>query len=1791
MKIIDNRYKIEKKLVDNLSSEVYLVSDLWGDERKKVMKLYSYNDLKNLINYFITDFIQIANIKHRNLVSNEKFNIVKSIDTKKINILLYYSISEYIDAPKLKDIVGSLSFFDKLKIILDIMLTIDYLHFRGYTYQILSPSEIYVLENNRIKLTDFATVVEKREKSYIDDLNRYFLSPETLINKDLNDKRSDYYSIGVMMKYLLLEDFLVDEVSNFTYLDDNFMSCEQKKILSKIISQLTKRDIISRDANLIEIIDKINETFNLAYKYDLVTSRNSLFFNNKIIGREKEIDEILKIDNDLLSGNCAYKGIIINGEYGVGKSKLLNEVCHRLRMRGRDVYYIHLEADKANDLSDLANILKQSLKDTTSELMEKYRSELAKILPELRLYSSEEIEADLSLNWELYRLYNRISNYFSELSKENIIYIVIDDLQYANLNLLTVVDYLLKNVKNNKLFFIFSFDKNSVIEDSLVMKKIEEWTISKYTAQKELFKLNLEEIGLLVQNILGISYTPSKLASVLFKESNGNPRYIEYLIKHLYATGELYMNPIGKWYLKVDSYSDIYFPSNISESIEKQLNMIKDSYYDIFKILSIFEGHLYKKVMLQMLDKDGQDIDQQLKELKSLGLIDEKLGDWGYSYNVKNAELKRMIYNEISYDEKIQLHEKASDILFDLVKDNFDYVLEELLFHLVKSNQTKRAINIILERFKSIDNKYSPQGRFLLEKAYNIIGDETTEEKLVVLENLVDIHFIKGELEKGQTYLEEYQKTALHLKDYKHIIKGKMVLIDNYYRRLELDKALKEVEDIELISSQQNMIEGQVIALSSRARIDIENGKLMEAELSLQKAVDLSLKHNIKDHLGTIYNRLGIIRYLNGNMKDAIDFFDRSIQYCQEIGDMAEATKPINNIAGIYIDHFENPIKAMEYYEKGKDIATKIGILSVEIIFLNNIAELYIDNLQYDKALEYLEEVKKGALEIQDLNGLLLANINIGNIYLALSQYDKAFECSEYLEEVFSSNQVTNVEITAQYYDFLGNFYGIFGDWDKAIDYSQKACDICKDFNQKKFLISKARILAYEIYRSNCFDKKEIDNIRQIFGSRKVSIYRRKFLLDFALISVVFNELDYAKNILEEDSRLMKKLPNAYLDLLHKGLTYFIENSEKSIKSLITLEERFIKKGTYIERLYFIMALGYKLFELGQYKQSLKYLFESLNLVYRITIKIPSNKLKLSFIKSKNIDDLKEKIVKAINKVFGYEINYITIDQVQAENLNNYFDISPLINLIGSDDFISITQYDYYGEAIEINNVEQLIARFTEDYLYNLDLTLKYLSKITFAKKGYILSYDDQNNSYYPIVSLDNAFDHVINERFLSLASRISTGILINKNYSDVYSSSYLEFLKEDVKGIICVPITSQAKNSEIDGERRKNAWEEHDIKGFVYLETDNVFNRFDYERLKVVKMLSYLIHINLENNRLRLMATTDKLTNTLTRKYFERMFDEIIKVSKANNRQFSVLMLDIDRFKRINDIYGHRKGDEVLSAIGNTIKSTIRSTDIVGRYGGEEFIAILKNISEGDSLEVAEKIRSNIESLEIKGIDHPITVSIGISIFPNHSSFREDLIEKADQALYYAKELGRNRVFIWKPEMSNTLNRVDKLAGIITGDLDSDNRNVLALMDVIELIKESSSLEDKAFIFLARVLETIDGEYGSILFVRDNKVERSLTRERFSDQWIQTPNLSWEKIHKAIKTKIGEFFIDWENLDNIDSISGLPNWQSVIVLPLLKDNTVKGILYITTSLRKKEFDFSSFNLAKYLGNIFAALL
>lgn len=1801
MKIIDNRYKIEKMLEDRIYYESYIISDLWEDDKHQYMKLYNHETQKDLINYFTENFIHLSSFNHDCLLANEKFNLVKTIDTKKTNMLLYYYISEYVEATRLSEVKDKLSLNDRLRIILDTILVIDYLHFRGITYKLLNPTDIFVLDDKSIKIIDIATIIEKTYNSSFNDLARYFISPQVLINREENNIAVDYYSIGILLKYLLLDNFLENDIDSFNYLFNDQLSRDQIDKINNIIVKLIKYSNVeekqgdNKKTFLIKIVDEIIDIFSLDYTYDLVKSRDKLYFNNNIIGREKEISKFMEIDEEIENGKNTLRGLVVEAEFGIGKSRLLSEISHILELKGRNVYFTEVHESDGNDLLDMANILKQSTKDTPSELLEKYRNELSRILPELRLYNDDNSLADLKQKSERFRLYNRIANYFSELSKERIVYIIIDDLQLSNNNFLMLLDYLIRNISSKNLFFIFSFEDRNGKSIELVKEKLKQWKDDELIHSIKLHKFGLEEIGRQVQNILGMSVVPYNLSSVMFKESDGNPRYIEYIIKHLYSIGEIYMNPSGRWYVKPSSFTELYFPSDIDDAFNKQINIIKEKYYELFKVMSIFEDVLYKKTLLKMLPVENDEIERQLNELKDLKLIDEKLADWGYSYNINSSELKKLIYQELPESEKIELHGKASDVIMSLDPDKHYLNMDELINHLIKSNQEKKALDLIIEKVEGLENRYSSHARLLLEKAYNIVKYTPGFLKLKILDKIVDIYSKKGESDKRNAFLEEYLRESKLLNSHSHMIKAKNALIDIYYRQGKNSLALQEIEKIEDISNKNNILEGKIIALSLRGKFGIRMGELNLAEKQLLEALKLSQENNIINYMGVIYNRLGLIKYLMGNLDEAVEYYEKSIEYNESIGDFIEVTRPINNLANIYVDNYANSEKAMESYKKGLEITRKYGIQEVEVVFLINISNIYSYNHDFKKALEFLEDAKEIALSLQDLNNIFFIHVNIGFIYLFMSEYDKAFECYEYVINIFDANKIVDIETTLNYHTFLSHFYKSMGQWEKSIKHATIAGELCKEYNNMQYLEVQRTILQCKYYGESKLLKNDMESIMNEYRNTELKYERRDALLQFAFMSYLSGDMEYTKTLLEEDLQYQQSTSYdiEHLSTLRKLIELLMDNSENSIDKLINLQEMGIN-GEYDNiGLYVNLAIGVKAQSMGQFKLSLKYLLKALDMIYRFTVKIPYEEMKISFIKSRMGDIIKDKIALAIRESFNYDLDCIKLEDIKVNGLYDYFDITPIIDIVGSIEFVKITQLDYYGDALNINSISSLISSLNDDYKYNLDLILSFLGKETFAKRGYILRFDEKSNKSNIVSYLGNDPHYKINDGILKLADSSKKGFFINSSICETDSFRHSEFLTEEVKGIICVPIVlNQEPKLDKDDDRRKNSMEEQESKGYIYLDTDWVFNRFDQERFDLVRNLIYLIYINLENYNLKLMATTDKLTGTLTRKYFDDKFDYIISKAKVASNIFSVLMLDLDRFKKINDRYGHRKGDEVLSYIGHVIKSTIRSTDIVARYGGEEFIIITKNTTEEDAINVAEKIRNNIKSLKIQGIDYPITVSIGISLFPQHSQFKEDLIEKADQALYLAKETGRNKVEIWNPNMDNASNRVNKLAGIITGNTDEDNRNILALIDIIELIKDKDSLENKIYDFLGRVLETIDAEHATFISILDiKKTKIYLSRTRFRENWVDTPILNNEAVDRVIESKKGEFFIDWDNLDNVDALSGLPNWQSVIVLPMIRDEEIRGILYISTSLKKKEFNFDNFNLSKNFANIFAAML
>ncbi|MGB4657795.1 MAG: GGDEF domain-containing protein [Mobilitalea sp.] len=156
--------------------------------------------------------------------------------------------------------------------------------------------------------------------------------------------------------------------------------------------------------------------------------------------------------------------------------------------------------------------------------------------------------------------------------------------------------------------------------------------------------------------------------------------------------------------------------------------------------------------------------------------------------------------------------------------------------------------------------------------------------------------------------------------------------------------------------------------------------------------------------------------------------------------------------------------------------------------------------------------------------------------------------------------------------------------------------------------------------------------------------------------------------------------------------------------------------------------------------------------------------------------------------------------------------------------------------------------------------------------------------------------------------------------------------------------------------------------------------------------------------------ATHDELTGIYNRKYFFEEVEKEIGYAKRKKYSFSLLMIDIDHFKNINDTYGHQKGDMVLMEFTKMLFGALRKYDLFGRIGGEEFLIFIQNVSKEEAYIVAEKLRMVIESNDLGGIHY--TISIGIcSVEPSLSKDinYDDILRQCDLALYEAKNSGRN--------------------------------------------------------------------------------------------------------------------------------------------------------------------------------------
>lgn len=374
------------------------------------------------------------------------------------------------------------------------------------------------------------------------------------------------------------------------------------------------------------------------------------------------------------------------------------------------------------------------------------------------------------------------------------------------------------------------------------------------------------------------------------------------------------------------------------------------------------------------------------------------------------------------------------------------------------------------------------------------------------------------------------------------------------------------------------------------------------------------------------------------------------------------------------------------------------------------------------------------------------------------------------------------------------------------------------------------------------------------------------------------------------------------------------------------------------------------------------------------------------------------------------------IDSKKAADLNNAFDyLEPIIAKMHKkrkkDEEISALQKSLHNISI-LYNISQAV-NFIDDLKRLLQVIIQKALVTLDAEKGSLMLYDYAINALQVrIVSglQDKKLEEAINNGAVQCAKiGIGEGIagtvfLERKPIITNLGSADPRFIVKEIfsntKSLLCVPLIAKGE-----------------VIGVINI-TNKKHNRlFNQKDLDFITSLANQAAIAIDNAKLYELATKDGMTKLYIYRHFCTLLENELRRCERYNRNVSLMMLDIDNFKQINDTWGHLSGDMILKSLASTLQDTIRKIDIPARYGGEEFVVILPETDKEDACIIADRIRENISKIAVKVTDDESvspTVSIGVAHFTTDGRDVKELINSADMAMYYAKKHGKNMVAIY---------------------------------------------------------------------------------------------------------------------------------------------------------------------------------
>ncbi|WP_242954068.1 diguanylate cyclase [Clostridium puniceum] len=1734
----------------------YLVTDPEKNEKYVLCILKNDFTYEKTREYLLSKFKTIKNFNFDYLTNIIKIEIIYSINGIKLSKPQYGYLMEYVETKiDTKKYLEKCTPYKKLDIFMELCAAINTLNIQGYVFDDILIKDIKLIPTSRNDVKIKIKNLLQNELSKFNLLNSainllpYQYNIETGEEGNLN--RDNIEQIIKLFNQIFTDEDLENELKELNYI---------KKVYNQVKT-------INNSFKLHSFIKDINDKMHTDYKYFTSSALNKLQTDLDIIGMEEEIKIVEKNFQKILESKESYKIIGFNGEDGSGKTRLLEELRYRIENKYfEDILYVTDFIDKNISKEDrYEKVINFVLEKVDKNLKDKYEIYIKKFVS--ILIKENPSRSD---NKQKLQLINRIGKFVNEYTMSKPFVILIDDLHQRSEVFKLFIKYIaFLGHKLENVMIIFSaneekYDKNflNFIKELKELEQYEEYKINYF---------NQYNTTQMIKRMLNTNEEISKLSLRIYSETLGNPQYISGVIKELYENKGLYFNEdIGRWESDIDG-KDILIPKILEKRLELNITTLNEDEIDILKRLSIFETPLSEKIILKYIITELKERRIYLS-LKSKGFLEDKISDQGILVGFTNNLLRNILYLKLKDKNKIELHFKASVFLEEVLFET-DYYIEEFLIHLERGKNYKKACFYTLKysKVQELLGNLSKSIKYY-KKALNYADNP----------NICNIAINIAKL---------YEKKSKHEKSYEYYEKANQLAIQDDELEIEiytlLEMIIIKINDITDMNTgidyslgcvrrlldRVNYPKGEVFyyyALALKYRLEY-NHKL--TLINAEKALNICDENKIKEDV------YGWLNMTIVNVKVKRGDYEEARRLCLNAKDIFINNNNINGelssklyYASICKEEGHSNETILEQYLEITKLSNRNKVYKKEILSLIYVSKIYSQQKKYKEAEEYLlralEREREEGLEVYSFkicNQLCLLYIKLGKINLAIKYYYLTKQMQKVIklleEEVIDSNY------TYALYNLLICNYNV------AYDYLKKIYTL--NLNTKNSYHKIIICNYYEVMLYKCKNEDDIKRVYEKLNCKFEGVKNTELELEIRINAIKRILLLGYKNFARKLFLKLKGYPKdyniegiyVYLEFNFRGKNYYNFLINKALRICAYMNNQELKADIF-------SMIGQKYTELNCYALAMNYYYESIALHIDIINLLPIDD-QLTYINNSSFLKTREQFLICLNSDLNINVEFKKYKNIKMnKELDELFEELNIKNILDNEAIFNLIQnlYEdcYYND---LSDIYKVFERFSSDTISNLENVMKYMARLTLADKAMIVM--ENNEGENDVICTYRISDKNEINRYFSLKVDSDEDIFVISNNDEKFYQLDDKVLKDGIKACMYMRIINREKQINSSGG----------INARLILITNNALNYINSESKKMVEKLKPFLTFLLEKYNLTISSTLDKLTGVYNRKHFEEALLFLLDSARLEKTEFAVIMFDVDDFKGVNDRYGHQTGDEVLIKLTKEVNKCISKSDIIGRYGGEEFILLLPNVNKEKAISLAEKIRVNVEEAKILGDKRKVTISIGVAMSAYEFLNSQEIIERADQALYKAKNEGKNRYVLWEKYYGISTNTNNELTGVLSGNATKDYNLAVILKDVANIVKYKGSKEDKIYEFILKVMQIIECKTATAFIVKQKKIINMYSKSRAKDGWYVVEKFNFKLIYETIEEEKGRYLIDWDSMDNYNHY-GIPDWKSVCMTPIICNGEILAVLYLSVSVNKREFTLNEYNLLNCFAEI-----